>query len=79
MIAICEMSDQSSGIQFVKVIPTTLQAAKDFEDYSEEEMGMIGFQVYFYESNLSQNEVDLMSEQQIYNFMRENESKELDF
>ena len=38
MIAICEMSDQSSGIQFVKVIPTTLQAAKDFEDYSEEEM-----------------------------------------
>ena len=42
-------------------------------------MGMIGFQVYFYESNLSQNEVDLMSEQQIYNFMRENESKELDF
>lgn len=79
MIAICEMSDQSSGIQFVKVIPTTLQAAKDFEDYSEEEMGMFGFQVYFYESNLSQNEVDLMSEQQIYNFMRENESKELDF
>ena len=79
MIAICEMSDQSSGIQFVKVIPTTLQAAKDFEDYSEEKMGMIGFQVYFYESNLSQNEVDLMSEQQIYNFMRENESKELDF
>ena len=79
MIAICEMSDQSSGIQFVKVLPTTLQAAKDFEDYSEEKMGMIGFQVYFYESNLSQNEVDLMSEQQIYNFMRENESKELDF
>lgn len=79
MIAICEMSDQSSGIQFVKVIPTTLQAAKDFEDYSEEEMGMIGFQVYFYESNLSQNEVDLMSEQQIYNFMRDNEDKELYF
>ncbi len=79
MIAICEMSDQSSGIQFVKVIPTTLQAAKDFEDYSEEEMGMIGFQVYFYESNLSQNEVDLMSEQDIYDFMRDNEDKELYF
>lgn len=73
------MSDQSSGIQFVKVIPTTLQAAKDFEDYSEEEMGMIGFQVYFYESNLSQNEVDLMSEQDIYDFMRDNEDKELYF
>ena len=79
MIAICEMSDQSSGIQFVKVIPTTLQAAKDFEDNKKKKMGMIGFQVYFYESNLSQNEVDLMSEQQIYNFMRKNESKELDF
>lgn len=79
MIAICEMSDRSSGIQFVKVIPTTLQAAKDFEDYSEEEMGMIGFQVYFYESNLSQNEVDLMSEQDIYDFMRDNEDKELYF
>lgn len=79
MIAICEMSDQSSGIQFVKVIPTTLQAVKDFEDYSEEEMGMIGFQVYFYESNLSQNEVDLMSEQDIYDFMRDNEDKELYF
>lgn len=79
MIAICEMSDQSSGIQFVKVIPTTLQAAKDFEDYSEEEMGMIGFQVYFYEYNLSQNEVDLMSEQDIYDFMRDNEDKELYF
>lgn len=73
------MSDQSSGIQFVKVIPTTLQAAKDFEDYSEEEIGMIGFQVYFYESNLSQNEVDLMSEQDIYDFMRDNEDKELYF
>lgn len=79
MIAICEMSDQSSGIQFVKVIPTTLQAAKDFEDYSEEEMAMIGFQVYFYESNLSQNEIDLMSEQDIYDFMRDNEDKELYF
>lgn len=61
------------------VIPTTLQAAKDFEDYSEEEIGMIGFQVYFYESNLSQNEVDLMSEQDIYDFMRDNEDKELYF
>lgn len=61
------------------MIPTTLQAAKDFEDYSEEEIGMIGFQVYFYESNLSQNEVDLMSEQDIYDFMRDNEDKELYF
>ena len=42
-------------------------------------MGMIGFQVYFYESDLSQNEVDLMSEQQVYDFMRKNESKELEF
>lgn len=40
---------------------------------------MIGFQVYFYESNLSQNEVDLMSEQDIYDFMRDNEDKELYF
>lgn len=79
MIAICEMSDQSCGIQFIKVIPSTLKAAKDFEDYSEEKMGMIGFQVYFYESDLSQNEVDLMSEQQVYDFMRKNESKELEF
>lgn len=79
MIAICEMTDQSSGIQFVKVIPTTLKAAKDFEDYSEEQMGMFGFQLYFYDSNLSQNEVDLMSEKQVYDFMRKNESKELEF
>ena len=73
MIAICEMSDQSSGIQFVQVIPTTLQAAKDFEDYSEEKMGMIGFQVYFYESNLSQNADPQLGAVSVA------ESKELDF
>lgn len=79
MIAICEMWDQACGIQFVKVIPNTLEAAKDFDNHSEEVVAGIGSQIYFYESELSQAEVDLMSEQEIYDFMRDNEDSELEF
>lgn len=79
MIAICEMIDQCTRIEFIKIISQNLQAAREFEEYAEDQLGTAGFQISFYNVDLSEKEIKAMSEQDIYDFMRDNEDKELYF
>lgn len=79
MIAVCEMIDQCTRIEFVKIIPSNLQAVREFEQYAEDQLGTIGFQVSFYDVDLSEKDIKTMSEQDVYDFMRDNEDKELYF
>lgn len=74
--AICEMQDQDCGIEDVRLIENTPEAIKEYEDDMEEQMGLCGFHVYFF--NTEYLAVNDWIERDVYAFMRLNEHLEID-
>lgn len=81
--AICEMVDQDRRIEEVRLIENTPEAIESFEKEMDEMMCMFGYQLYFYDAIIpeSNHNSDLfyVNEQAIvYQWMQDNENKELD-
>lgn len=81
LIAILEMRDQAVAIEKIELLNHTYQDIKEFIDESENEMFGIGYSCSVYHVENSDEvyqKLTGMQEHEVYDWMDENESNELD-
>lgn len=74
--AVCEMQDQDVGIQSVRLIENTTESIEEFEDEMSEHMGLFGHVFHYFDSEIPDSETD--DEMKIYQWMRDNENKQIE-
>lgn len=87
IVAICEMYDQACGVEDYRIIDNTAESRQAYENLMDENMQGFGVQISFYDAELPYGMTwDALlgtyqgtAEQKVYDWMRENAEKELEF
>lgn len=72
--AVCEIHDQCTGIEEVRIIDYTEEAMSAFEEEMEERMGWLGYRISFYPGEMPDYDYD----QPVYRWMDANSHLEID-